>query len=103
VSTEPSPDVHRQRPVPYPGGRGRCTNVVSMAVGRDRRWVIRVARPFADSEEAAWYAGYGGLVRYRLTTDRPDAYRFDSFPDAVRTKEALLSLGVADEAEIEEV
>jgi hypothetical protein len=62
-----------------------------------------VAQSSADRNEAAWYAGYGGLVRYRLTTDQLAAYRFDNCADAVRTKDALLSLRVADEAELEEL
>jgi hypothetical protein len=83
-------------------GAGPLRYVRDMASGRDRRWIIQVALPAAGGDETAWYAGYGGLVRYRLTPHRKEAHRFDSYPDAVRTREALLSLGVAGQAEIAE-
>jgi hypothetical protein len=57
----------------------------------------------AYGDETSWYAGYGGLVQYWLTTDEAGAYRFESYPDAVRAREALLSSQVAAEAAVEEL
>jgi len=64
-------------------------------------WIIRLRQPTADRENDAWYAGYGGLVRHRLTFNRHQAHRFDDLREAIQARGRLLSTGIADDAVIE--
>ncbi len=73
-----------------------------MTSANDRSWIIRLLRRSGGEDETLWYSGYGGVVQYRVSAERGDAHHFDRFPDAVVTKEGLLSSGVADADEIEE-
>jgi hypothetical protein len=91
-----------------PGAAGessrRCSIVAPISPRDERHWIVRLTHRGADvlGDHTEWYGGFGGLIRWRTVIDRMDAHRFVSFLDAVITKEKLLALGIADQAEIEE-
>ena len=74
-----------------------------MGSGRDRRWIIRLMWHAQGDfpAESMWYGGWAGARGPQVVNPRDEAHCFDRFRDAAVVKQNLLSLGVADEIEIE--